>query len=169
MWTLIIATVVAIALWLVGGKKLEHSAAIEIDGSPDVIFTYLTEPEKHKSWVTGLAHVEPLESNMDENGASKRIRTTRVIATDGRESRFEDEVIRFQPNERLSVRSTNLDQIVTTIYQLEPKGTKTQFTYRVIKYYRGVKRILAPLNTDTTQSQIDQDVRKLKQLVEPGN
>lgn len=169
LWISIITAVVAIGLWLVGGKKQEYSAAIQIEASPDVVFAYLTEAEKHKSWITGLAHVERLESNSDENGDPKRITTTRVISLNGKKSRFEDEVIRFEPDESLTVRSSNNDQAITSIYSLRPRDSQTYFTYRVIKLNRGIKRLLSPLSRDKTQNQVDDDVRKLKQLVESEN
>ena len=169
LWVPIIIVVIAIGLWLAGGKKQEYSAAIQIDANPDIVFAYLTEPEKHKSWITGLAHVEKLESNTDETGASKRITTSRVISIDGKESRFEDSVIRFEPDESLSVQSSNRNQVITSIYLLEPRDSQTYFTYRVITLNRGISRILAPLRSDKTQDQVDEDIRKLKQLVESGN
>lgn len=169
VWILIIASVCATGLWLVGGKNLEHSASIEIDGSPQEVFGFLTEPEKLKSWITGLAHVETLQSNTDENGETRRINTDRVISVNGNETRYEDEVIRFQPGETLSVRSSNNDQVITSIFLLEPRESQTYFTYRVIKLNRGIKRMLAPFGNDNTQNQIVGDIRKLKQLVELGN
>lgn len=169
LWIPIITTVVAIGLWISGGKKQEYSAAIQIEASPDVVFAYLTEPEKHKSWITGLAHVERLESNTDENGHPKRVTTQRVVSLDGKESRFEDEVIRFEPGEFLTVRSSRIDRVITSIYLLEPRDSQTYFTYRVIKLNRGIKRLLAPLSSDKTQGQVDDDIRKLKQTVESGN
>jgi hypothetical protein len=168
-WIPIITAVVAIALWLSGGKKQEYSAAIQIEASPDVVFAYLTEPEKHKSWITGLAHVERLESNTDENGDPKRITTQRVVSLDGKESKFEDQVIRFEPDASLTVRSSRSSQVITSIYLLEPRDSQTYFTYRVIKLNRGIKRILAPLSSDKTQEQVDDDIRKLKRTVESGN
>ncbi len=168
LWISILALVIASGLWLAGGKKREHSAAIQIEASPQDVFAYLTEPEKHKSWLTGLAHVAPLESGTDENGVSKRTTTDRIVSVGGKESRFEDEVIRFEPNEMLTVRSSNSSQVVTSIYQLEPQDSQTYFTYRVITFNRGIARILAPLLIDKTQNQVDGDIRKLKQLVESG-
>ena len=169
LWILIITVVVGTGLWLAGGKKREHSAAIEIEASPQVIFAFLTEPDKHKSWITGLDHVETLESNTDENGVHKRITTTRVMNINGKESRFDDEVIRFRPNEMLTVQSSNIDEVVTSIYQLEPRDSQTYFTYRIVKLNRGIKRLLAPLESDKTQAQINEDILKLKQLVESAD
>lgn len=166
---LVITAVSAVGLWLVGGKKQEYSAAIEIDASPDVVFNYLTDPEKQKSWIKGLSEVARHQSNTDEDGASRRITTTRVISVDGQETRFEDQVLRFDLDRSLTVRSSNSDQIVTAIFQLEPRDEQTSMMYRLNRVSCGINRFLAPLSNDTTQSRIDDEIRKLKQLVESGH
>ena len=38
LWVPIIIVVIAIGLWLAGGKKQEYSAAIQIDANPDIVF-----------------------------------------------------------------------------------------------------------------------------------
>lgn len=154
------------SLWLIGSKKKEYSAAIQIDAAPEVVFTFLTDPEKHKSWVSGLSHVETLTDTSDDSSASQRVVGARVVEHGGKQERFEDEIIRFESNSLLSVQSRNSGQVMTSIYQLEPRDGQTYFNYRVIKQYRGLERLLSPLQKDETQAIIDGDVRKLKDCVE---
>lgn len=169
LWILVLAAIVGSSLWLMGSKKKEYTAAIQIDATPESVFPFLTEPEKHKSWVSGLSHVESLAVDAVGDETADRVTGTRIIERGGQESRFEDEVIRFEPNALLSVQSSNNGQIMTSIYQLEPRNGQTYFNYRVVKRFRGLKRLYAPLQPDDTQSVIDGDVKKLKDQVETND
>lgn len=153
-------------LWLAGGKKSEYSAAIQIDSEPQRVFLFLVEPDKLKSWVNGLTHVERLELVKDENGRPRRSITARVISTNGQEKRFDDEVIRYEQDKSVTVQSSNTNQVITSIFQLEPRGNETYLKYRVTVVYRGIGRFFAPLRDESMQGQMDQDIGALKNLVE---
>ena len=65
------------------------------------------------------------------------------------------------------MQSRNRSQVITSIYQLELKeDNKTSLTYRVKTANRGVGRFLAPLNSSNIQVRMENDVRRLKELVE---
>jgi len=169
LWILIIASVAISALWLAGGKKPEFTSAIKIDASPENVFPSLIEPEKLKSWMSGISHVEKLEpKKVDSRGMSAPVFTLRVVNHQGKEQRFQDEVIRFEENKELTVQSSNANQVITSIFKLEPDAQGTQLSYRVTVSFRGMGRILAPLqsNTHYNQGQIDTDVRVLKERIE---
>ena len=79
MWFLIIAGVTTSGLWIAGGKNNEYSTALEIDDAPDMVFSFLTEPKKLKTWVTGLLEVGQFEPNKGNSGdPSSYIKTPRA-------------------------------------------------------------------------------------------
>ena len=171
LWILLIATVVAAGLWLAGGKKLECSAEIEIAATPDEVFAFLVEPNKLKTWVPGLSEVKKLVPTEKSTTGPNRIVTPRTVSHNGKELRFEDEVIRYQENEFLTVQSTDANQVITSIFNLQPQGTGTRLSYRVTVVHQGLGRLLASFKTNSLhrQRQIDQDIRVLKEKVESSD
>lgn len=170
MWILLIAAVGAGALWILGGKQAEYSTGLGIAAPPDSIFPFLTEPERLKSWHSGLTEVAPMVSSDNREPQTPPKLTSRVITDEnGKQVRYQDEVIRFERNVSLSVQSSNPKSVITSIFQLEPREGETFIVYRVKSTYRGLGRFLAPLAGDSTQSRIENDIRKLKSLIESTN
>ena len=166
---LLISAIVGAALWILGGKQAEYSTALSIDAPPEVIFPYLTQPEQLKSWTTGLSEVEELlpSPKADGNPNGPVQKTMRIISMpDGSQARFDDRVIRYEENESISVQSTNAQQILVYVYQLEPRDGQTFLSYRLKSSSCGAGRFLAPLSSNNFQDRIDGDIRKLKNLVE---
>lgn len=165
---LIVAGVAASSLWIIGGKKNEYSTSLVIDAQPQQVFPYLTQPDLLKSWIDGLAEVSELVKPPEEKLPSPAVTTPRVFrSANGKQIRFQDEIIRFDPDKLVSVQSRNGSHVITSIYQLELKeDNKTSLTYRVKTANRGVGRFLAPLNSTNIQEQMENDARSLKELVE---
>ncbi len=165
---LLILGIVAAALWILGGKQSEYSTALSIDAPPEAIFPYLTKPERLKSWTSGLNEVAEFFPTPKINGiaSGRPKKSQRVMSTNGSPVSFEDQVIRYEENQSISVQSINSQQVVTYIYQLEPRDGQTFLSYRIKKASCGVGRFLAPLWSSNDQDRIDADIRKLKDLVE---
>lgn len=166
---LLVVAIVSAALWILGGKRSEYSTALSIDAPSAAIFPYLTQPERLKSWTTGLSEVSELLPAPKVDGiASGRVKKTPRVITkpDGSQVRYEDQVIRYEENLSISVQSSNPQQVITYIYQLEPRDGQTFLSYRIKTSSLGVGRLLAPISSNDFQDRIDTDIRKLKTLVE---
>ena len=166
--TLLIAVTVGVSgLWITGGKKAEYSTALEIEGAPEVIFSYLTEPKRLKGWMTGLLMVGPFKVNeVTELNTPHRETTLRLVAIDGQQVQYQDDVIRFEQDKAITVQSTNSSVVLTAIFRLEPTGDQTKLTYRVTTRNHGIGRLLAPLSKSSVQTRIESEIRNLKALVE---
>jgi hypothetical protein len=164
-----IAVVAGAGLWMLGGKQVEYSTALQIDASPEVVFTYLTDPDRHKDWAAGLSEVGAFKPNTPANGNPVRMTTPRVVTVDGQSKYFEDEVLRYEPEKVLSVKSSNPTLILTSIFLLEPRESQTHLSYRVKRANSGLGRFIAPLRKDLIQTQIDADIRRLKELIETNS
>jgi uncharacterized protein YndB with AHSA1/START domain len=155
------------SLWILGGKKTDYSTSVTINATPQQIFPYLTQPELLTEWVNGLEQVEPLIPNEDENLPSSASTTTRVIELDGKRLRFEDEVMRFEQDKLLSIRSSNHLTMVTAIFELAAVDRfSTELNYRVRSTNLGIGRFLAPFQKTDQQSRIADEALRLKKLVE---
>lgn len=166
---LLIVAIVGAALWILGGKQSEYSTALSIDAPPEAVFPYLTQPERLKSWTDGLSEVSelmPVEKVEGYGGAPPK-KTLRVMSkADGSQVHSQDQVIRYEKNLSISVQSTSQQQVVTYIYQLEPRDGQTYLSYRIKTNSCGVGRFLAPIASNDFQERIDGDIRTLKNLVE---
>lgn len=165
---LVVTTLVATAgLWILGGKKTDFSTSISIAAHPSQIFPYLTQPEQLKQWMTGLEQVDEILPIPKGEYAPVADTHRTLVDPSGRLSQFRDTVIRFTPDELISVQSTNSLIVLTSIFQLEIKAPRqTSITYQVKSMPVGLGRLLAPLRTSDLQKQIVDDVRRLKELVE---
>ena len=168
VFLLIVVGIGASSLWILGGKKNEYSTSLVIDAQPQQVFPYLTQPDHMKTWIEGLDEVSELVKPPEKELPAPPVTTARIVRTaDGKQVRYQDQIIRFDPGKLVSVQSKNRSQVVTSIYQLEAKeDDKTALTYKVKTKNRGVGRILAPLSTADIQLQMEQDARRLKELVE---
>lgn len=154
-------------LWITGGKKADYSTSIEINATPQQVFPFLVEPDLMVGWIDGLKQVGPLIPDENDNRPSSETRTPRVLEKDGRTIRFEDQVIRFQPDESISIQSFNATRRLTTTYQLEQKSASmTKVKIRVHDSNLGLGRLLAHVTDFAVQDQIEDEALKLKALVE---
>jgi len=166
LWIFIITAIVAGGLWIMGGKRTECTTALLINADPETVFSYLVEPDKLKDWVEGLSTVEKIEPNPITNGVLMVTTTSRTVVVNGKATLFQDEVLRFGQDTNLTIKSTNSKVSLTSIFGLEPRDDGTFLTYRVKTLNRGLGRLMAPLKKDTTQARIDEEIRRLKDLVE---
>ena len=97
-----------VCLWFIGGKKQEYTTTVLINASPEVVFSYLTDVDLMKRWLPGLVAVEPISDVPFQVGSKSRT----TFEENGERVEYEEEILRFQENETLSVcaqRQTNLD------------------------------------------------------------
>ena len=155
----------AVCLWLVGGKKQTFDALVSIDAPPKVVFKYLTDCEQRKRWQIGLRDCRQISETESFVGS----RATTVLEIDGEQVEYEEETLRYQENEFLSIRATGPCEIATTIFRLEAVQGNTNFTYKVKTEPTGVSRLMAPFAEPKTLERIEEEVLKLKRLVEEEN
>ena len=159
------AVLAGVSLWLIGGKKQAYDALISIDAPPEIVFSYLTDCEQRKRWQVGLQDCRPTSDTENTVGA----RGVVVVEMAGETVEYEEEILRYQQDEFLSVKGTGPKEISTTIFRLESQEGSTNFTYKVKAEPTGVSRLLAPFAAPETQDRIDDEVLQLKRLVEEEN
>ncbi len=158
----LLAALTSAALWIVGGKKSQYKTQLVIDAPASAVFSYLTEGDKLKQWVTGLTEIESTSQSFDEIGARMSV----VFREGDRQFRFDDSVLRYEENKFLSIQSKNNISSTTSIYALEEQDGKTQLDFSVKKSRLGFGRMLAIFSSDDVQNRMEQDTQRLKNLVE---
>jgi len=165
---LVLLLIAAAALWIMGGKKKENQTSLEFDATPDQIWPYLTEPNGIGQWFSGLVSIDPIVAPPEDPNAAPRPPVRRLLqALDGTQTQYEDEILRFVPQQILALKSRSAGDTLTWVYQLDPMVEgRTNVTLRVVKSASGIERFMAPLSDDTSLMQVEVDIRKLKEVVE---
>lgn len=167
---LVLLLIAAAALWIMGGKKKENQTSLEFDATPDQIWPYLTEPNGIGQWFSGLVSIDPIVAPLEDPIGPLPPPVRRILqSADGTQTEYEDEILRFVPQQILALKSRSAGEAITWVYQLDPKVEgRTNVTLRVVKSATGLERFLAPLSDDAWLMQVEVDIRKLKEIVE-GN
>ena len=165
---LVLVIIAAAALWIMGGKKRENQTSLELDASPEQIWLYLTEPDKIGQWFSGLVSIDPITAPPSDPAVAPAPPVRRILqAPDGTQREYEDQILRFVPQQILSLKSRSAGQTITWVYQLDAMvNERANVTLRVVESPSGLDRFLTPLNQDVFLNQIETDIRKLKEVVE---
>ncbi|MEM7456118.1 MAG: SRPBCC family protein [Planctomycetota bacterium] len=154
------------ALYLLGSKKVSDETSLLIEAPPEEIFPWLTGTDLQMQWMSGLVKVQPI----DEDISAVDSRSSVVMRDGSGEQMFENRVLRNDPDEVFSFKSSNGRVALTSVYTLEAvESDRTYFTYRVHRINKGIGLFLAPFSSVDIQERIENEARKLKELVEAGN
>lgn len=159
-----LAVFAAACAWIMGGESQKSSTRISIDASPNSVFRYLVDDEKIKNWASDLVSAGPYKGDGDgsESGVLER-----VIVTDGKESVWQDSVMRFQRGEALSIQSRKGGLTRTSVFQLEGNDLGgTNVLYRTTKSASGLEQFLFPFQEKESGAQLAAEMKNLKKLIE---
>lgn len=160
----------AMALYLAGFRSGHgrNSVTVEIARPPAQVFRYLTDDELVKRWVGGLVEIKHLNESVPGVGA--RMHMVEVY----REERvpMEMEITGFDANRGIKFRINSAGDPSDGFteageYLLEPTGTGTRLTLSATSEYHGfLPRLFEPLITPEAQKKLQEDLARLKGLVE---
>ena len=167
-----IGLLLAIAsIWFIGGKKKEYNLTTTINARPQQLFPYLVESELKKRWLTSIVNEELVASTADVEADREPVfeenrEINSLININGETLEFKSQVIRYQQDQTLSIKSQNEDLVLTHFFRLKPKGNSTELVYRKIMKLNGLGRLLAVFEEDVNQAVLEQEVSRLAQIVE---
>lgn len=149
-------------LWVVGGQTFINIAEVTIAAPAERVFDFLSEDDKVKQWMKGVAEIKPLEPGERKVGAKARI----VVEEDGHRLEMQDEVLRLEPGRLLEVRITHDMFAITSLYELSETGGQTHLKHTMRADYQSLGRVAAPLLSGEIQHKLESDFQRLKQLAE---
>ena len=162
-WSVLaLAAVAGALLWILGGRMAVHQADTAINGAPERVFSYLTEPELLTRWMGGLVESRPLGDGRLAIGARSR----EVIEDNGRRITVESEVVGLEPGRLLAVNLTGDMFDIASRYRLEPAGPGTNLHHTLETRYKGVTRLFAPFLRGAVQRKVEADLARLRAVVE---
>ncbi len=167
---LVLLPVAAVAGLLLAGQRENagrNSDHIVIDRAPAQVFRHLVESERVRQWAQ-LAAIESLPSGSLRPGSRLRL----VSETRGQRTTMDAEVTGLEPNRLLtlvtrSAPGSSVGFSQRAEYRLEERAGHTRLAVTTDTRYDGaVARLMEPLITRATQSQLEETLVRLKQQVE---
>jgi uncharacterized protein YndB with AHSA1/START domain len=148
-----------------GGAKGKgyHEASVVMNRPAAAVFPWLTDGEKQKGWIFGLTESKPLT----EGGLRVGARSQETMVLGEEQTVTESEVTALEPNKLMTVKITSQGFDGEVRYVLEESGGSTKLRYSGdFQYKPFLLRLLEPLITPSAQRKLEEDLMKLKSLVE---
>lgn len=137
-------------------------AVIEIAAPPDLVFTYLYDPEKLRRWVSGL-----VETRAADGEPRLGSRATAVFEVRGRGHEIESETTRVESGRVLEglTKTRKFDSF--GVQELEDLGGRTRLTItcRYVYHSLPLKMLALPIEW-YARRRIRRDLGRLKEIVE---
>ena len=176
-WVLyILATVGAVivlgigALLIIGGGRGESEleASVEIARPTRVVFNWITEPARVRSWVGWLVEIKSLTPGAPAVG-SREVWVMEDRNNGNQRMDIAAEVTRLEPERLLETKleaAAGFTGVVT--YELQPiDADRTRLHYRgAYKFHHWLARVFEPVISRSAQQKLDEDLARLKQQAE---
>ena len=143
------------------------SESIEINRSPDDVFAYLDDVERHGEWQDQIVAVERQSEGPLHVGS--RVRETRRVPGGDRSMTYE--ITEHDPPRQSTFRVLDGPIRAVGTISLEPvgDGSRSRLTFTVEFRGQGLAgRVLLPVARTQARKQIPKDQAKLKALLESG-
>jgi uncharacterized protein YndB with AHSA1/START domain len=162
--------VLAVVVLLVLGAQSDRriAASIDIARPADIVFAWITEPQRLQSWVGWLVEIR------DETPGHARVGGRQVWVMEDRNNNnqrmnIEAEIVTYQPNQRLHARLNSPGAFTGSVdYGLEPLGPdRTRLSYTMsYDYEHWFAKLLEPVIARSAQQKLEEDLARLKQKAE---
>lgn len=141
-----------------------NEASIEIAAAPAEVFRWLAASERRCEWMGALTESEPLTEGSPEVGSRFRD----VFEDLGRRVELEAEIVEIEPPRAMTVHLDSRVFDATSSQRLEElEGGRTRLTAVIeTEYKQRAARLAAPVVTRHAQRRLEQDLARLKELVE---
>jgi uncharacterized protein YndB with AHSA1/START domain len=141
------------------------SESIEIDRSPEEVFAYLDDVERHGEWQDQIVAVEP--QGDEPMGVGKRVRETRRVPGGDRSMTYE--ITDYDPPRQSSFRVLDgpVRGVGTVLVEPVDDGSRSRVTFTIEFEGHGLGgKVLVPLAKSQARKQIPKDQARMKDLLE---
>ena len=164
---ILLAVVILLA---VGGGRGEGRfvKTIEIAQPANVVFQWITEPPRLKSWIGWLVDIRMLTPDIGRVG-SRHVFVMEDRNNSNQRMDIDVETTRVERDRLLEVRMNVPGGFNGTVtYELQPMDQKrTHLTYRgTFRYEHWLAKLLEPVISRSAQQKLNEDLQRLKQLAE---
>lgn len=165
-----LVVIAVVILLFLGGFRGESQlvAQIDIAKPASTVFTWVSRPEKLKSWVGWMVDVREITPNQNGVG-SRQVWVMEDRNNNNQLMNIASEVTRHEPDRVLESKVSAAEGFTGEVrYELEPiDATKTKLTYRAhYKFDHWLAKLLEPIISRSAQQKLEEDLQRLKQQVE---
>ena len=162
---LALSAVVAGAIFYLGGKQIEYVAEIRIDGTAEEVMEHLTNPELSAEWAVGF---EDMDKRSDEQGNVNEAEIS--VQLDGEEPEMVAQLVTMvaDSDTSLSVNHKSREFDAVSAWQIVPQNRGVRLRQLLLANHKGMGRMTALFNRGVVEQQLQQDLTRLKSLIETG-
>jgi len=146
--------------------KMSHS--IEIESSPEEVFSWIKDPEKAKEWMTSVSEGEMLSGDPNTVGSTFR----EVVRDENGETEMHGVVTGFEENQMISFRLSGKYNTVEVEFRVEKIDERTHVTQTADIRWRGFMKVVSIFLGGRIRKEImaqsQSEFKKLKALCELG-
>lgn len=159
-----------IGLLIVGGGRGESTLAttVEIDRPAPVVFDWITEPPRVKSWLGWLVEIQPQTPGVEGVGA-REVWVMEDRNNNNQLMNIQVATTRYDRDRLLAVDVSAQEGFKGTVtYELTPVSDgRTRLSYRGdYQFEHWLAKLLSPIITRSAQQKLEEDLARLKQLAE---
>jgi carbon monoxide dehydrogenase subunit G len=166
---LVAVVVLAVVVLLVLQKgESRLVATIDVARPPEVVFAWVTEPERVKRWIGWLKEIRNVTPEQGAVGA-RQVWVMEDRNNNNQLMEIDTEFVGYQPPTALTARVSATEGFTGTItYGLEPLGNgQTRLRYEgAYEFDHWLAKLLEPVITRSAQQKLDEDLARLKQQAE---
>ena len=140
---------------------IKHEVTIHLNRPVEQVFAFLADTGKVSTWQSNLLELEQLTEGPLRLGS--RFREIRRLGR--RDAEIEGQVIAFEANRRLEIRTTTKPE-VTVSYSFDRENGGTRLRYKFVLLSSGLMRLLDPLLARSIKKERQSDFETLKQILE---
>lgn len=159
-----------VALLAIGGGRGigQYETSVDVAKPAPVVFAWVTEPPRLKSWVGWLLDVQNLTPQTGGVGA-RSIWVMEDRNNNNQRMDLHTEVVRHEPD-RLIETTVNVPEGFTgnVIYELQPlDANRTRLTYRAtFHFHHWLAKLLEPVISRSARQKLVEDLERLKRQAE---
>lgn len=168
--SLVALCILAVVVLLLLGASSEHriASSVEIDRPADVVFAWVTEPQRLQAWIGWLVDIRSVTPQQGQVGA-RQVWVMEDRNNNNARMEIASEVMTFRPGQALEARLEAPGAFTGAVnYQLEPLGpNRTRLNYSMsYEYQHWFARLLEPIIARSARQKLEEDLARLKQRAE---
>jgi uncharacterized protein YndB with AHSA1/START domain len=163
---LVVLAVVVLLAVSRGDSRL--TASVDVAQPAPVVFSFITEPERVKGWLSWLVEIRAVTPHRRGLGA-REVWVMEDRNNNNQLMEIHAEIVGYEQDHRLTTRVTAAEGFVGTVdYALEPiDATHTRLRYEAAyTFHHWLARLLEPVITRSAQQKLEEDLARLKQQAE---
>jgi uncharacterized membrane protein len=162
--------VAVVTLLVLGGGRGESTlqTSVEIGRPAPVVFSFITEPARVKSWLSWLVEIQLLTPETTGVG-SRQVWVMQDRNNNNQLMNIDTEITGYEANRLLQARvSAPLGFTGVITYELEPiAADRTRLKYQgIYQFEHWLAKLLSPVIARSAQQKLEDDLARLKQQAE---